>query len=292
MGRDLYEQSALGKDIFDRSNEILGYNIQSIIFDGPEETLRETQYTQPAIFIVSYLLGKLLEDRGLIPSAVAGHSLGEYTACAIAGVFDFDSALSLVKLRAESMAMAGKKASGTMAAILGLSDEVTEDICRTISTDSEPVVPANYNSPGQNVISGSTAAVRRAMAALKEAGASRTIELNVSGAFHSPLMTPARLPLEAKLSTLSLRRATTPVYANVNARATTEVDTIRNNLLTQLESPVRWTQTIQAMAHDGIGHFIEVGPGRVLQGLNRRIDRSLNTIGIDGLNKLENFFHE
>ncbi|NOZ73829.1 MAG: ACP S-malonyltransferase, partial [FCB group bacterium] len=147
MGRDLYDQSTFGKETFNRSNEILGYDIQTIIFNGPEDVLKQTQHTQPAIFLVSYILGKLLLDRGISPAAVAGHSLGEYTACTISGVFDFDSALSLVKLRAESMAMAGKKASGTMAAILGLSDTIVEDICRAVSTESEPVVPANYNSP-------------------------------------------------------------------------------------------------------------------------------------------------
>ncbi|NOZ76011.1 MAG: ACP S-malonyltransferase, partial [FCB group bacterium] len=175
---------------------------------------------------------------------------------------------------------------------LGLSDTIVEDICRAVSTESEPVVPANYNSPEQNVISGSIGGVHRAMKTCQEAGAKRTIELNVSGAFHSPLMTPARKPLMDKLSKVSLQDALTPIYANVNAQPASKVDEIRSNLLMQLESPVRWTQSIKAMADDGIERFIEVGPGRVLQGLNRRIDRSLKTIGVSGLDQLEALVNE
>ncbi len=291
MGRDLYDCTSLGKDIFNQSNSVLGYDIKSIIFEGPEETLKQTQYTQPAIFIVSYILGTLLIDGGYRPDAVAGHSLGEYTALSIAGVFDFETALSLVKLRAESMAMAGQKSSGTMAAILGLSDEAVEEICQDISTESRPVVPANFNSPGQCVISGAVEAVHTVMERAKSAGASRAIELNVSGAFHSPLMKPAREPLSEKLSTAQLKDADIPIYSNVDARSVTDKTIIQDNLLKQLEHPVRWAQSILAMANDGIDQFIEVGPGRVLQGLNRRIDRSLNTSGVDGLDKLEAYIH-
>ena len=291
MGFDLYENTAIGKSLFEQSNNILGYDIQSIIFKGPEEILKQTRYTQPALFIVSSILVRLIAEKGITPDAVAGHSLGEYTALATANVFNFETALNLVKLRAESMAMAGQNTSGTMAAILGLADNAVESVCLAVSTETEPVVAANYNSPGQCVISGSISAVRKAMGKATSEGAKRAVELNVSGAFHSPLMTPAREPLEAKLNTTILNDAHIPVYSNVNAKPVTDSGQIKENLLNQLESPVRWSQSIQAMARDGIEQFVEVGPGRVLQGLNRRINRDLKSTGIDNLEKLEAWIH-
>ncbi|RMF09028.1 MAG: [acyl-carrier-protein] S-malonyltransferase [Candidatus Neomarinimicrobiota bacterium] len=291
MGKDFYDGSPFAREIFLRSHEVLGYDIRPVLFEGPLERLTQTQYTQPALFLVSYIIGKELMSRGITPQAAAGHSLGEYSALALADVFDFETGLSLVKLRAESMAQAGQISPGTMAAIIGMPDDQIQDICEDISSAEAPVVPANFNSPGQCVISGHRSAVQRAMELARSAGAKRVIELNVSGAFHSPLMQPARDPLTRKLSTVSLQDARFPVYTNVDGAPTLSRHEIQTKLLNQLEQPVRWSQTIETMGKDGLDTFVEIGPGRVLQGLNRRIDRHLTTTGIDTLEKLEAFVH-
>ena len=286
MGLDLKKNSEKAKKYFEISNEIMECDIQSIIFDGPEEKLKKTEYTQPAIYIVSAIIGYLLIDKGLKPDALAGHSLGEYSALSIGGVFDFPTGLKLVKFRAESMAEAGKKEKGSMAAIVGLDDDSVQQICLSYN-GTGAVVAANYNSPGQVVISGSPDAIQWAMNASKEAGARMSVELNVSGAFHSPLMSSARENLAEVINSLEISDSTFPIYTNVDAKPVTRNNDIKNSLIRQLESPVQWTKTILAMKKNGINSFFEVGPGKVLQGLNKRIDRSILSKGIDSIKQLE-----
>ena len=288
MGLDLFENSTLGKDYFQKANEIMGCDIQSIIFNGPEETLKQTQYTQPAIYIVSVILGELLKEKGFTPSAVSGHSLGEYSALAIANSFDFETGLSLVKVRAESMAKAGEQQAGTMAAIVGLDDETVINICKSYSGEGV-VVAANFNSPGQVVISGSPDAVTSVLESSKESGARMAVQLNVSGAFHSPLMTPAREALAERLDSLEILDALYPVFTNVDAQPVTKGNEIKNSLIRQLENPVLWAKSILSMKESGIQCFVEVGPGKVLQGLNKRIDRQLVSKGVDSLDQVEKF---
>ena len=261
-------------------------DIQSIIFDGPEEKLKSTEYTQPAIYIVSAIMGYLLIDKGLKPDALAGHSLGEYSALSIGEVFDFPTGLKLVKFRSENMAEAGKKEKGSMAAIVGLDDDSVQKVCSSYD-GTGTVVAANYNSPGQVVISGSPDAIQWAMSASKKAGARMAVELNVSGAFHSPLMSSARENLAEMINSLEISDSTFPVYTNVDAKPVTRNKDIKDSLIRQLESPVQWTKTILAMKKNGIKSFFEVGPGRVLQGLNKRIDRSISSKGIDSIKQLE-----
>ena len=286
MGLDLKENSEKARKYFEMSNEIMECDIQSIIFDGPEEKLKRTEYTQPAIYIVSAIMGYLLIDKGLKPDALAGHSLGEYSALAIGGVFDFPTGLKLVKFRSENMAEAGKKEKGSMAAILGLDDDSVQKVCSSYD-GTGTVVAANYNSPGQVVISGSPDAIQWAMSASKKAGARMAVELNVSGAFHSPLMSSARENLAEMINSLEISDSTFPVYTNVDAKPVTRNKDIKDSLIRQLESPVQWTKTILAMKKNGIKSFFEVGPGRVLQGLNKRIDRSISSKGIDSIKQLE-----
>ena len=286
MGLDLKENSEKARKYFEISNEIMECDIQSIIFDGPEEKLKRTEYTQPAIYIVSAIMGYLLIDKGLKPDALAGHSLGEYSALAIGGVFDFPTGLKLVKFRSENMAEAGKKEKGSMAAILGLDDDSVQKVCSSYD-GTGTVVAANYNSPGQVVISGSPDAIQWAMSASKKAGARMAVELNVSGAFHSPLMSSARENLAEMINSLEISDSTFPVYTNVDAKPVTKNKDIKDSLIRQLESPVQWTKTILAMKKNGIKSFFEVGPGRVLQGLNKRIDRSISSKGIDSIKQLE-----
>ncbi len=288
MGKDLFDQTELGKQYFNQANGIMGCDIQSIIFDGPEDTLKQTQFTQPSIYIVSVILGELLKEKGYSPNAVAGHSLGEYSALAVADAFDFETGLSLVKVRAESMARAGEVQQGTMAAIVGLDDETVTNLCENYSGDGV-VVAANFNSPGQVVISGSPDAVHAVSESAKESGARMAVELNVSGAFHSPLMTPAREALAEMLNSLEISDVLFPVFTNVDAKPVTKGNDIKDSLIRQLENPVLWTKSILSMKDTGIESFIEVGPGKVLQGLNKRIDRRTPSQGIDSLEQLENF---
>ena len=286
MGLDLKENSEKAKEYFDISNEIMNCDIQSIIFNGPEELLKKTEYTQPAIYIVSVITGYLLIDKGLKPTALAGHSLGEYSALAIGGAFDFTTGLKLVKSRSENMANAGMEKSGTMAALVGLDDETVIDLCKSYEGNGV-VVPANFNSPGQVVISGNINAVEWAIKSSKDAGARMAVELNVSGAFHSPLMSPARENLAEMINSLEISDTVYPVFTNVDAKPVTKAIDIKSSLIQQLENPVLWAKSILEMKNKGINHFIEVGPGKVLQGLNKRIDRSIISQGVDSITKLE-----
>ena len=282
MGLDLFQKSELGKKYYDLANDILDCDIQDISFNGPEEILEQTKYTQPAIYVVSVILGKLLLDKGFTPTVAAGHSLGEYSALTIGGAFNFRTGLKLVKCRAESMQTAGEIQNGTMAAIIGLSDDEIQSICGSCS-NGNVVVPANYNSPGQVVISGEVSAVHLAMNKATEAGARNVIRLNVSGAFHSPLMTPAREALAEILNSIEIRDTIIPVYLNVSAKPVTKRSDIRNGLISQLEKSVLWHKTITTMNKNKINKYFEIGPGRVLQGLNRRINRTFQTTGIETL---------
>ena len=291
MGHDLFTSSKVGKKYFDLANEIMDTDIQSIIFNGPEEKLKETQYTQPAIYIVSVILGHILLEEGQQPDMVAGHSLGEYSACTIAGSLTFETGLSLVKLRAESMQDAGTTNPGTMAAIIGMADEDVISMCNTISSDESVVVAANFNYPGQVVISGNINAVHETMAKAPELGAKMAKELNVSGAFHSPLMEPAKKRLSAALDNIEINTATMPVYANVTAEPVIEADEIRLNLKNQLDCPVKWHETIDNMKTAGAIEMVEVGPGRVLQGLTRRIDKKLTSKGVETLQQIKEIAH-
>ena len=286
MGLDLKENSEKAKEYFDISNEIMNCDIQSIIFNGPEELLKKTEYTQPAIYIVSVITGYLLIDKGLKPTALAGHSLGEYSALAIGGAFDFTTGLKLVKSRSENMANAGMEKSGTMAALVGLDDETVINLCKSYEGNGV-VVPANFNSPGQVVISGNINAVEWAITSSKDAGARMAVELNVSGAFHSPLMSPARENLAEMINSLEISDTVYPVFTNVDAKPVTKAIDIKSSLIQQLENPVLWAKSILEMKSKGINHFIEVGPGKVLQGLNKRIDRSIISQGVDSITKLE-----
>ena len=291
MGHDLFTSSKVGKKYFDLANKIMEIDIQSIIFNGPEEKLKETQYTQPAIYIVSVILGHILLEKGLQPDMVAGHSLGEYSACTLAGSLTFETGLSLVKLRAESMQDAGITNPGTMAAIIGMTDEDVVSLCNTISSDESVVVAANFNCPDQVVISGDINAVQEAMGKASDLGARMAKELNVSGAFHSPLMEPAKKRLSAELDTIEINTAAMPVYANVTAQPTTEADELRSNLKNQLDCPVKWHKTIDNMKTAGATEMMEIGPGRVLQGLTRRIDKKLISKGVETLEQIEGIAH-
>ena len=286
MGYDLYEKTDIGKKYFNLANEIMDCDIKDIIFNGPDEKLKETYYTQPAIYIVSVIIGKILMSMGYIPKMVAGHSLGEYSACTISGSFSFENGLSLVKLRAENMQIAGKTNPGTMAAIIGLSSEDILEICTSTSTETNVVVPANYNSPNQIVISGNNSAVQNAMQEARNTGARLVKELNVSGAFHSPLMGTAKSALSEALDKIDINDSDIPVYSNVNAQPTFNANEIRINLKNQIDSPVLWTNTIINMKNDNALKMIEVGPGKVLQGLTRKIDKDLESFGVENLDQI------
>ena len=289
MGYDLYKYTDVGKEYFDLANDIMACNIKDIIFNGPDEKLKETLYTQPAIFIVSVIIGKILIDRGLMPAMVAGHSLGEYSACTISGSFSFENGLSLVKLRAENMQIAGKTNPGTMAAIIGMSFEDIQNICTTTSEENCIVVPANHNSPNQIVISGNKPAVEEAMNQARSSGARLVKELNVSGAFHSPLMHSAKDALSEALDKTKINNANIPVYSNVSATATLKSDEIRLNLKNQIDSPVLWSNTIRNMKNDKASKMIEVGPGKILQGLTRKIDKDIQSMGMENLEQINEF---
>ena len=266
MGKDLYDSSAQAKALFQKADEILGFDISEIMFGGTDEQLKETKVTQPAVFLHSVISALCLPD--FKPDMTAGHSLGEFSALAAAGAIEFEDALRLVAIRAQQMQLCCDKVPGTMAAIIGLEDKVVEDIC---AKAEGLVIPANYNCDGQVVISGEIAAVEAACAQFLEAGAKRALPLSVSGAFHSPLMEPARAKLGEAIEATAFKAPSCPVYQNVTAKAETDPQVIKDNLLKQLTSPVRWTQTIRNMRADGAEEFIELGPGNVLQGLLRRI---------------------
>ena len=270
MGKDLYENSALAKDLFEKANQILGFRITDLMFAGTDEDLRQTKVTQPAIFLHSVILAKTLGEK-FQPEMAAGHSLGEFSALVACNALSFEDGLVLVSKRAMAMQKACEIQPSTMAAILGLDDAIVENALKEIQ---DIVVPANYNSPGQLVISGSIAGIDAAIAKLTELGAKRALKLSVGGAFHSPLMEPARQELEAAILSTHFLKPVCPVYQNVNALPSTDPSTIQRNLIAQLTSPVRWTQTIQNMIKDGALSFTEVGPGSVLQGLIKKIDRN------------------
>ena len=271
MGKDLYESNALAKEKFEKANEILGYRITDIMFNGTDEELRQTKVTQPAVFLHSVISAICLGD-DFRPDMVAGHSLGEFSALVAAGALSFEDGLRLVYARAMAMQKACEIKPSTMAAIINLPDEVIEKVCAEIDGI---VVPANYNSPGQVVISGEVEAIKEACARLKEAGAKRALPLAVGGAFHSPLMEPARQELAAAIEATDFKTPICPIYQNVDAKPYTNPQDIKKNLLMQLTSPVRWTQTVKNMIADGMTEFTECGPGQVLTGLIGRIQNSL-----------------
>ncbi len=273
MGLDLYENSPLAQELFEKANDILGFHITDIMFEGSAEDLKETKVTQPAIFLHSVILAKTLGDT-FKPDMVAGHSLGEFSALVAAGALTFEDGLKLVSQRAQAMQKACELQPSTMAAVLGLDDDSVEKICATIEG---VVVPANYNCPGQLVISGEVEAINKACEALKEAGARRALVLPVGGAFHSPLMEPAREELAAAIENTTFSKPHCPIYQNVTASAITDENEIKANLISQLTAPVRWTQSVQQMIADGASHFTEVGPGKVLQGLVKKIHRDAET---------------
>jgi [acyl-carrier-protein] S-malonyltransferase len=270
MGKELYEASDVARTLFERANDILGFRITDIMFEGSADELRQTAVTQPAVFLHSVILGSTL---GIKPDAVAGHSLGEFSALVTSGALSFDDGLRLVAKRAIAMQRACEIEAGTMAAVINLADEITERVCE--QTEGI-VVAANYNCPGQLVISGSIAAVDAACVALKAAGARRALILPVGGAFHSPLMEPARKELEQAISEATFSIPVCPIYQNVDARPHTDPEEIKQNLIAQLTAPVRWTQSIRNMISDGINNFTELGPGTVLQGLIRKTDSNVN----------------
>lgn len=273
MGKELYGYSSQTKELFEQANEILGFRITDIMFDGTDDELKQTNVTQPSIFLHSVILAKALGD-SFKPDMVAGHSLGEFSALVSAGVFDFESGLKLVAARANSMQKACELQPSTMAAVLGLDDFIVEDVCQRVS---DVVVPANYNCPGQLVISGSIAGIDRACELLIEAGARRVLKLNVGGAFHSPLMESARVELEKAIEATPFNTPICPVYQNIDAKPYLDSDRIKNNLIEQLTGPVKWSQIVSAMIEDGATKFVEVGPGNVLQGLVKKVDRKADT---------------
>jgi len=276
MGKELYETNSLAKELFEKANEILGFRITDIMFEGSAEELKQTQVTQPAIFLHSVILAKCTPD--FKPDMVAGHSLGEFSALVANGVLAFEDGLRLVHQRALAMQEACEINPSTMAAILGLADEKVEEICASIS--EEIVVPANYNCPGQLVISGSNRGIEIACEKMKEAGAKRALPLQVGGAFHSPLMEPAREKLQKAIEMTQFSVGSCPVYQNVSTTAVTDVSEIKENLIAQLTAPVKWTQSVQNMVKDGATDFIECGPGKVLQGLVKKIHPEAQVSGL------------
>ncbi|WP_269234745.1 ACP S-malonyltransferase [Flavobacterium flavigenum] len=273
MGKDLYETSALAKELFEKANEILGFRITDIMFEGTAEELKETKVTQPAVFLHSVILAKTLGE-DFKPEMVAGHSLGEFSALVANGTLSFEDGLKLVSQRALAMQKACEITPSTMAAVLGLADNIVEEVCASIDG---VVVAANYNCPGQLVISGETTAVEKACEAMKAAGAKRALILPVGGAFHSPMMEPAREELAAAIEATSFSTPICPVYQNVTANAVSDASEIKKNLIIQLTAPVKWTQSVQQMIADGATLFTEVGPGKVLAGLINKIDKEAAT---------------
>jgi [acyl-carrier-protein] S-malonyltransferase len=273
MGKDLYEKSFFAREMFETANIILGFNITDIMFAGTEEDLKQTKVTQPAIFLHSVILASVMGD-AFRPDMAAGHSLGEFSALVASKALTFEDGLVLVSKRAMAMQMACEKTPSTMAAIIGTEDSIVEDVCVSIQ---DIVVPANYNCPGQVVISGSNEGVDKAIEILKEKGVKRAVKLAVGGAFHSPLMEPARKELEEAIKATNFNKPICPVYQNVSALSSTDPEIIMSNLVDQLTSPVRWTQTVINMISDGASSFVEVGPGSVLQGLIKKVNRDAVT---------------
>jgi [acyl-carrier-protein] S-malonyltransferase len=279
MGKAHYENSSFAKKIFEQANELLGFRISDVMFNGTEEDLKQTNITQPAIFLHSIIAFKSIDNAK--PDMVAGHSLGEFSALVANGTLSFESGLQLVSLRAQAMQKACALTPSTMAAVLGLADEKVEEICKKVQEDTdEVVVPANYNCPGQLVISGSIKGVEVACEELKAAGAKRALILPVGGAFHSPLMEPARKELEQAIESTNFHAPSCPVYQNVVAKGVINKDEIKQNLIDQLTSAVKWTQCVQAMIADGASKFTEVGPGKVLQGLILKINKEVSAESI------------
>jgi [acyl-carrier-protein] S-malonyltransferase len=279
MGKDMYQQSALAKELFEKANEILGFRITDIMFEGSDEDLRQTKVTQPAVFLHSVILAKTYAEK-FTPAMVAGHSLGEFSALVAAGALSFEDGLVLVSKRAMAMQKACELQPSTMAAIIGMEDAAVEEICASING---VVVPANYNCPGQLVISGAIDAIDEACAKLSEAGAKRALKLSVGGAFHSPLMQPAQEELAAAIEQAQFTAPICPVYQNVTTIAETDPAVIKANLVKQLTSPVKWTQSVQHMLADGAEQFVEVGPGSVLQGLVKKIQKGTAATSIQEL---------
>ena len=280
MGKDLYENNAQAKELFEKANEILGYRITDIMFDGTAEELKQTKVTQPAVFLHS-VISAICMGEEFKPAMTAGHSLGEFSALVAAGALSFEDGLKLVYARAMAMQKACEAAPSTMAAIIGLPDEKVEEICQSINKDENVVVPANYNCPGQLVISGNVEAIKEACAAMKEAGAKRALPLPVGGAFHSPLMQPAKDELQAAIEATEIKAPKCPVYQNVDAKPHTDPAEIKANLIAQLTSSVKWTQSVQNMIADGADDFTECGPGKALQGMISRISKEVNAHGIE-----------
>lgn len=279
MAKNYFENSAFSKKLIEQANDILGFRISDIMFEGSEEDLKQTRVTQPAIFLHSIIAYKSIENAQ--PQMVAGHSLGEFSALVANGTLSFEDALKLVSLRAEAMQKACELQPSTMAAVLALDDQRVEEICNEISKDmNDVVVPANYNCPGQLVISGSIPAVQAACEKMKTAGAKRALILPVGGAFHSPLMLPAKEQLASAINQISFHTPTCPIYQNVVAKAVTEPSEIKSNLIDQLTGAVKWTQLVQSMIADGATRFTEVGPGKVLQGLIQKIDKTVEVSGV------------
>lgn len=276
MGKDLYENSELAKTLFHQANDILGFSITDVMFSGTDEELKQTKVTQPAVFLHSVILAATLGE-SFRPDMVAGHSLGEFSALVANKTLSFESALKLVAKRAMAMQKACEINPSTMAAVLNLDDAVIETICKEVSDSGHVVVAANYNCPGQLVISGSIEGINIACEKMKAAGAKRALVLPVGGAFHSPLMEPARVELEAAIQATTFNEPICPVYQNVTASAVSNPDEIRKNLVSQLTAPVKWTQTVTQMIADGATHFTEVGPGKVLQGLVKKVNSTVET---------------
>ncbi len=276
MGKDLYENSAEAREMFEKANDILGFRITDLMFSGTDEDLKQTKVTQPAIFLHSVILAKTMGAK-FQPDMVAGHSLGEFSALVTAGALSFEDGLTLVSKRAMAMQKACEMNPSTMAAIVGMDDKTVEEVCAGIS---DVVVPANYNCPGQLVISGSNAGIDEACKQLTERGAKRALKLQVGGAFHSPLMEPARAELAEAINMAPFKTPICPVYQNVNALPFTDATEIKKNLISQLTAPVRWTQTAENMIKDGATLFTEVGPGKVLQGLVKKVDKDMEVAGV------------
>ena len=288
MGLDLYENTDLGKNYYDLANDILGEDIKDISFNGPDEKLKITKFTQPAIFIVSTIISHLLLEKGHNPDGVAGHSLGEYSALAAAGGIDFETGLELVKVRSNSMDNAGKLIPGTMAAVIGMDRARVKELTQKLSSE-QIVVAANYNTENQIVISGNIETVKDFISIAKENGARMAIPLNVSGAFHSPLMKPAREELADKLDSIEISDINIPIYSNVNAKPTRKGSDIKKSLINQLENPVLWYDSINNMVNDKFSKFTEIGPGKVLCGLNKKINKDLFTNNIESYTELESY---
>ncbi|MFN6039757.1 MAG: ACP S-malonyltransferase [Bacteroidota bacterium] len=277
MGKEIYDTNSIAKELFERANSVLGFRITDIMFSGTEEELKQTKVTQPAIFLHSVVLAHTLPD--LKPEMVAGHSLGEFSALVANKTLSFEDALVLVSKRAMAMQRACEINPSTMAAVLGMEDSKVEEICKSVHEESgEVVVAANYNCPGQLVISGSNKGIELACERLKSAGAKRAMVLPVGGAFHSPLMEPAKLELEAAIHATNFSQPICPIYQNVSASAVSDREQIKSNLIQQLTAPVRWTQTVEQMIKDGASSFLEIGPGKVLQGLVKKVNKEMETL--------------